>query len=283
MPHPLSWTVYYFLKEKLLFTFEKHHRMTIPFHKYQGTGNDFIMIDDRSNDFPVSDALISKLCNRRFGIGADGLILIRTHATLDFEMVYYNADATQSLCGNGSRCAVNFAKSLGIISDTTKFLTVDGIYHAAIDDEIVSLSMKNINVIDLIGEDYFINNGSPHHITFTHNNQAADVYNQGKSIRESSQYQPDGTNVNFVEILSKNIIHVRTYERGVENETLSCGTGVTASALAASFKGVQSPVNITTKGGGLKVSFTKKGDTSFENIVLSGPAELVFEGEIVLK
>lgn len=253
--------------------------MTIQFYKYQGTGNDFIMIDDREVNLTLNAKIISNLCHRRMGIGADGLILIKNHSELDFEMVYFNADGSQSLCGNGSRCAVNFAKQLGIITDQAKFLTVDGVYQATVDREIVNLAMKDIDGFSRKEEDFFIDNGSPHHIIFTKKNLAVDVFSEGKLIRESKEYEPNGTNVNFVEILSENSIDVRTFERGVEDETLSCGTGVAASALASSQKGMQSPISIKTKGGNLKVSFTKSGSI-FKDIVLSGPAKLVFKGSL---
>lgn len=254
--------------------------MTISFYKYQGTGNDFIMIDDRSNSFLVSDKIISNLCDRRMGIGADGLILIKKHSNLDFKMVYYNGDGSQSLCGNGSRCAVNFAKKLNIITDRAKFLTVNGIYKATIDKDIINLNMKDISVVKIKGKDFFIDNGSPHHIIFTQNNKAIDVFSESKKIRGSLMYQPNSININFVEILSNNTINVRTFERGVENETLSCGTGVVASALAASLKNIQNPMNIQTKGGNLKVTFSKNNDTYFQNIVLSGTAKMVYKGEV---
>jgi diaminopimelate epimerase len=252
--------------------------MTINFYKYQGTGNDFIMIDDRSNVCEFSNELISDLCDRRMGIGADGLILIKNHVDLDFEMVYYNADGSQSLCGNGSRCAVNFARSLNIVTNKASFLTIDGIYRAIIENEVVSLAMKPIDNIEEKKDAFFINNGSPHHIIFTKNNAATNVYSEGKKIRESEEYQPGGTNVNFVELFPENTIDVRTFERGVEDETLSCGTGVAASALAASYKGVKSPAQIKTKGGDLKVAFSKT-KMGFENIILSGPAVLVYQGK----
>jgi len=255
--------------------------MTINFYKYQGTGNDFVMIDDRNNEFPDDISYVQQLCDRRFGVGADGLILIRNHPTLDFEMVYFNADGSKSLCGNGSRCAVNFARQLNIIKDKTKFLTIDGEYRATVDsNQIVHLNMRNIEGLLQKNEAYFLDNGSPHHIIFTTNNGQTDVFNEGKAIRESDVYKPSGTNVNFVEILGDNSVDVRTFERGVENETLSCGTGVTASCLAASQKGVQSPISVKTKGGNLSVKFDKSGNGKFENIWLSGPALLVFSGQI---
>ena len=255
--------------------------MKLQFYKYQGTGNDFIMIDDRAINLTPSANTISKLCDRRKGIGADGLILIRDHQELDFEMIYYNADGSQSLCGNGSRCAVNFAKRIGIVSESANFLTIDGNYSATIENDMVSLEMKPIGNVEQKADFFFIDNGSPHHILFVDNNKAIDVFAEGKQIRESAAYSPDGTNVNFVEILSDNTIDVRTFERGVEDETLSCGTGVAASALAASYKGIESPVKIITKGGELEVAFTKT-NKGFKDIVLSGPGEMVFEGKVFL-
>lgn len=257
--------------------------MTINFYKYQGTGNDFVMIDNRDNHFPDDISYVQKLCDRRFGIGADGLILIENHPSLDFEMVYFNADGSKSLCGNGSRCAVNFAKQLGIIENETNYLTIDGPYRATIDnDRIVHIHMRNIEGLEIKNDAFFLNNGSPHHIIFTDNNANTDVYNLGKTIRESDEYKPGGTNVNFVEILDNQSIDVRTFERGVEDETLSCGTGVTASSLAASKKGVVSPISVKTKGGILSVKFDANDNGEFENIWLSGPAQLVFEGKVNL-
>ncbi|MFY0651048.1 MAG: diaminopimelate epimerase [Cyclobacteriaceae bacterium] len=255
--------------------------MKITFFKYQGTGNDFVMIDNRENHFPDDIKYVQQLCDRRFGIGADGLILIENHADLDFEMVYFNADGSKSLCGNGSRCAVNFAKQLGIIEKETNFLTIDGPYHATIDgNQNVHLNMRDIEGLETKSEAFFLDNGSPHHIIFTKDNSKTNVYTEGKSIRESEAYKPGGTNVNFVEILDENSIDVRTFERGVEDETLSCGTGVTASSLAASHKGVKSPIKIKTLGGELGVRFTQSENGKFENIWLSGPAEMVFEGQV---
>jgi diaminopimelate epimerase len=255
--------------------------MTISFFKYQGTGNDFVMIDNREGTFPEDIKYVQQLCDRRFGIGADGLILIQNHPSLDFEMVYFNADGSKSLCGNGSRCAVNFARQLDIIDDKTSFLTIDGEYLATVDDsQIVHLNMRDIEGLTTKKEAYFLDNGSPHHIMFTENNTEIDVYGKGKTIRQSDEYHPGGTNVNFVEILDNNSIDVRTFERGVEDETLSCGTGVTASSLAASEKGVTSPIQVKTKGGNLSVKFDKESGGRFTNIWLSGPAKMVFAGEV---
>ena len=241
------------------------------------------MIDNRDLHFPNGISLIERICDRRFGIGADGLILIQNHNSLDFQMIYFNADGSQSLCGNGSRCAVNFARQLGIIENETRFKTIAGTYEAFVDEsEIVHLKMTDIEPPVSKGQDYFLNNGSPHHITFTQKNDLIDVYSEGKKVRESDAYAPQGTNVNFVEILDESTIHVRTYERGVENETLSCGTGVTASSLAAALNGVKSPVSVQTKGGNLSVKFDRSENDKFVDIWLSGPAKRVYDGEIEL-
>ncbi|UXP33124.1 diaminopimelate epimerase [Reichenbachiella agarivorans] len=255
--------------------------MSINFYKYQGTGNDFIMIDNRENVFAHDIEHIATLCNRRTGIGADGLILIENHPNLDFEMVYFNADGSKSLCGNGSRCAVNFAKFLGIISDSTNFQTIDGEYSAQIKEEIVHLKMKDQAAPAKFEDHYFLNNGSPHHIIFVERVEESPVVKQGATIRYSEQYKPHGTNVNFVEVINQHQVFVRTYERGVEDETLSCGTGITASCLAAADKGLMSPIHVQSKGGNLQVQFEKKNG-GFTNIHLIGPAVQVFQGTISL-
>ncbi len=255
--------------------------MKISFYKYQGTGNDFIMIDDRSSTFPLQDlSLVIKLCDRKFGIGADGLILIREKHGFDFEMVYYNADGTQSMCGNGARCAVSFSKFLGIIEDKTSFLAIDGPHHAKIKENLVELGMSPVAGISPVGEDYFVNTGSPHHVRMVENVLEYPVISEGAKIRYAMKYEPNGTNVNFITPLDKNRIEVRTYERGVENETLSCGTGVTACALVYGSQNNLKEVSIKTQGGLLNVSYTKNADGSFQDIVLTGPAQQVFKGEI---
>ena len=250
------------------------------FHKYQGTGNDFSVIDDRRGLFDQSRTdLIASWCERRFGIGADGVILIRNHDEVDFEMVYFNPDGTQSLCGNGSRCAVKFAKTLGLVDQQCSFLAIDGVHKARIEGSLVSIRMQDVGPPARAGEDYFINTGSPHHIRLVSELSKVDVFQQGSRIRYSDQYRPDGTNVNFVQPNGKEVM-VRTYERGVENETLSCGTGVTAVALVMAHRGFDSPVSIQAEGGNLTVSFTKRQDGSFSGIYLSGPAEKVYEGVV---
>lgn len=253
----------------------------INFDKYQGTGNDFIMIDNRDLIFPEDDSsLISSLCHRKFGIGADGLILIQNHASYDFEMIYYNPDGTQSLCGNGSRCAVRFSQALGIIQKSTTFKTIEGPLFAEIKDQHIHLRMPDVKGLDYHGEDLFINTGSPHYVRFVPDTEKMDVYQEGMKIRYSSDFHPLGTNVNFVQKTGKQTIYVRTYERGVEDETLSCGTGVTASALAQGFREGKDHIYIKTRGGELEVSFKSAGNGVFTDIYLIGPAEKVFSGRM---
>ena len=255
--------------------------MQIKFHKYQGTGNDFVMIDDRDNTFPMDNSdVIGFLCNRKMGVGADGVILIQNHPTLDFTMIYYNPDGSKSLCGNGSRCAIAFAESLGIIQDKTTFETTDGVHDAFIEGDIYHFHLHDVQTVEDINDsEVFINTGSPHHVQFVNDIEGIDILPAGSTIRYSEKYAPAGTNVNFVE-QGNNGIKVRTYERGVENETLSCGTGVTACALAASLKDYKSPVAVETRGGRLTVSFDKNDTNTFENIYLAGPAKKVFEGVV---
>ena len=262
-----------------LFLFPEN--MKISFVKYQGTGNDFVLIDNRTEFFPKGNVdLIQQLTKNKFGIGADGLILVENHSSLDFEMVYFNADGSQSLCGNGSRCAVQFAKDLGIIKGQTTFSTYDGVHDAFFREGLVYFSLQDLNEI-FSGENYFfINNGSPHYVTFVSDVEKIDVEHAGAEVRYSKEFAPAGINVNFVEI-DHQLLKVRTYERGVEAETLSCGTGVTASAIvtASAFE-MESPITIEAQGGQLFVSFVKQGPTSFSDIYLAGTAIKVFEGSI---
>ena len=254
--------------------------MKIHFHKYQGTGNDFILIDNRDLSFPADNTeLITRLCDRKWGIGADGLMLIQNSPDEDFEMVFFNPDASKSLCGNGSRCAITFAKDLGIIEKQTSFITTDGKHGGTLDLEkgLVSFEIRDIEKVEEKGDnDYFIFNGSPHHIRFVDNIDEVEIGERGPEVRYHRDYAPGGTNVNFASI-ENGSLKVRTYERGVEDETLSCGTGVVATAIAASFKGMDSPISIETKGGQLSVNFTREED-KFSNIFLQGPAKKVFEG-----
>jgi diaminopimelate epimerase len=253
------------------------------FYKYQGTGNDFVMIDNRQNQFDKSDlSAVRHLCHRKYGIGADGLILIENHPKADFEMIYFNADGSQSLCGNGSRCAVHFARFLKIIGDNTEFMAIDGLHEAHILNNLIYLRMHNVYTIERFEEDLFIHTGSPHYIRFVEHLAAMDVVEEGRKIRYSELYKTEGTNVNFVEPTDDNRLYVRTYERGVEDETLSCGTGVTAVALASSYRGYKSPVKLITPGGNLQVAFKSPQEDQFTDIYLAGPAERVFEGSIKL-
>ncbi|MGK0489331.1 MAG: diaminopimelate epimerase [Candidatus Endobugula sp.] len=252
------------------------------FYKYQGTGNDFVMIDNRQKQFNVSDiSLIAKLCDRRFGIGADGVILIEESDQYDFEMVYFNPDGSQSLCGNGSRCAVMFAKALGMIKDETEFLAIDGIHKAFIKESVVHLQLHDVLGFETIGNDFLIDTGSPHYIKYVNEVTSLDVVKEGRAIRYSDRFTQAGVNVNFIKEEGQNVLSIRTYERGVENETLSCGTGCTAAAISLGLKGGKSPVTLNTQGGALSVAFKKDGNT-FTDVYLAGPARKVFEGQIEL-
>lgn len=258
--------------------------MQLKFHKYQGTGNDFVMIDNRHNFFPKDNIqVIEKLCDRRFGIGADGLILLENDVETDFRMVYYNSDGNESsMCGNGGRCLVAFAKSLNLIQDKTSFIATDGLHHAAIlENGIVSLQMKDVDDVKIEKDYIFLNTGSPHHVTLVHDIENYDVKTKGSEIRYSDLYGKEGSNVNFVKQISENHFRLRTYERGVEGETLSCGTGATATAIAmhAILKTNATTVDIDVEGGKLKVSF-EKTNKGYENVFLEGAAAFVFEGII---
>ncbi len=253
------------------------------FYKYQGTGNDFVMIDNRQETFDKNNTKhIAFLCNRRFGIGADGLILLENHKDIDFKMVYYNADGSEStMCGNGGRCLVAFAKQLGIIKDKATFLAIDGLHQAEIENGIVKLQMQDVATIERHPKHVFLNTGSPHHVQFEEQIENFDIKNLGAKIRYGSPYNEAGSNVNFVKKISEATFAVRTYERGVEDETLSCGTGVTAVALAMNYIGEtsQNLVTLQTQGGNLNVSFEKEGDL-YKNVWLIGPAKFVYKGNI---
>ncbi len=252
------------------------------FYKYQGTGNDFVMIDNRQQTFDKNDTgHITFLCDRRFGIGADGLILLENHDTLDFEMVYYNADGSQSFCGNGGRCAVAFAKQLGIIKDDATFLAIDGKHYATIKDGIIKLQMLDVDTVEKHDNHVFLDTGSPHHIQFEEQISDFDIKALGAKIRYGAPYNEVGSNVNFVKKLSETEFKVRTYERGVEDETLSCGTGVTAVALAMHYIGEteKNLITLKTQGGDLQVAFHIQNGT-YNNVWLIGPAKLVYQGSL---
>lgn len=271
------------LKGTLLYICKvKINPMSTTFYKYQGTGNDFVIIDNRTLAFPKNDTkLVHKLCDRKFGVGADGLILLENDQAADFKMVYYNADGNESsMCGNGGRCIVAFAKELGIINGQTVFEAVDGMHEATVKDGIVSLKMQDVDDIKNFGNYVFMNTGSPHHVQFAKELEKLDVKTEGARLRYG-KYGKSGSNINFVNKVDTDIFAVRTYERGVEDETLSCGTGVTAVALAMNYLGETNAnaVTLKTEGGDLNVSFVRNGDR-FENIYLTGPAKLVFKGKI---
>ena len=260
--------------------------MNVKFFKYQGTGNDFVMIDNRKDEFPCNDQqLIATICDRRYGVGADGVITIQNHNTADFLMHYFNADGLiGSFCGNGGRCVVAFAKYLGLIDKQTCFAAFDGLHDATISGNVVSLSMLDVNEIQTYPTHAILDTGSPHHVEFVKDTKNVDVLTQGAMIAHNPTYGDEGTNVNFVEVGNARQIQVRTFERGVENETLSCGTGVTAAALAAFYTGRvrNSKIEVHTLGGDLTVSFTPNGK-GFSDIVLTGPTELIFSGMLELK
>lgn len=250
------------------------------FYKYQGTGNDFVIIDNRENQFLKDPDYIQHLCDRRFGVGADGLILLENDAKTDFRMVYYNADGYEStMCGNGGRCIVAFAAHLNIITDTTTFIAIDGLHEARMNGGMVKLKMSDVESIEN-GENCFVlNTGSPHHVAIVEEVENYDVFTKGNKIRNSATYRPDGINVNFAEQISEDELFVRTYERGVEDETLSCGTGATAAALSFMQNQNLAAMRVKVRGGNLKVYAEKHGQ-GFRNIWLEGPATLVFEGSI---
>lgn len=268
-----------------IYPVEKCH-MKLTFFKFHGTGNDFVMVDNRDMLFSKNDTnLINRLCHRRFGIGADGLILLENPDNVgdDFKMVYFNADGNQSsMCGNGGRCLVAFARFLNIIKDSANFTAIDGSHSATIKDEIVSLKMQNVDATNFNEKTIFLDTGSPHHIIYTNEVGDIDIKKEGRKIRYSVTYEKDGgTNVNYVQTVDQNSFLVRTYERGVEDETYSCGTGVTAVAISSHAMGktLSKEVLLKTPGGDLTVSFEEEKGHYF-NIWLKGPAEFVFKGEI---
>ena len=260
--------------------------MKIDFYKYQGTGNDFVILDNRKGKLNnLTMAQVRLMCDRRFGIGADGLMLLNNHTHYDFEMKYFNADGRESsMCGNGGRCLVKFAQDMGIMRTNYSFLAIDGPHEANINmDGIVSLKMKDVKTIRKFHNDFILDTGSPHYIKMVNHLDKLDVFSLGKMIRNNTRYSKEGINVNFVEHVNEDEISVRTYERGVEDETLSCGTGVTAAALACYHnENGFNDVIVHTRGGKLNVEYDRIGDNSYKNIWLSGPAEKVFEGEIEL-
>jgi len=255
------------------------------FYKYQGTGNDFIIFDNRQHELDfLTKNQIKSLCDRRFGIGADGLMLLENHPDFDFKMVYYNADGGESsMCGNGGRCLVDFAKFLHIIDSETNFLAVDGAHYAKISENLVSLKMIDVTEINTLTNALSLNSGSPHYVQFVNEINHFPVFTEGKKIRNSAAFMEEGINVNFVEKLT-NSLFVRTYERGVEDETLSCGTGVTAAAIAYAYANNltnEQSISVETLGGKLAVSFNYI-ENKFTDVYLKGPAVLVYSGSVAI-
>ena len=253
------------------------------FYKYQGAGNDFILVDNRNSTFDSKNYdFIKNLCDRRFGIGADGLMLLQNIENYDFQMLYYNADGNEgTMCGNGGRCLVAFARDLGIIKNDTVFLAVDGKHDASISEDQVNLGMIDVTTHSKDNEAFVLNTGSPHYVQFTENLQDLDVYTEGYKIRNNDTYAEKGINVNFIQ-KEGNGYFVRTFERGVEDETYACGTGAVASAMSVALKedidgDIEIPIRVL--GGQLKVSFHKEGN-QFTKVYLSGPATQVFQGII---
>ena len=257
--------------------------MLIPFSKYHGTGNDFVMIDNRELGHELRKSQIAQLCNRRFGIGADGLILLEIEDEI-VKMVYFNSDgAPSSMCGNGGRCFVDFAQNLNVLRDAGSFLAVDGMHDFKMEGELVSLKMGDVSAIETIDDAVYMDTGSPHYITMVDEVLDIDIVNDAHKVRYNERFSAEGTNVNFVEMMD-GITHIRTYERGVEDETLSCGTGATACAIAMHYLGNVSATDVPIKvlGGKVSVSFEPNADGSYSNIWLTGPTAHVFDGNIEL-
>ncbi len=257
----------------------------LKFYKYQGTGNDFVMIDNQTNHFKYDTKLINRLCDRKFGIGADGLICLEssTESHVDFKMVYFNADGKESsMCGNGGRCIVAFAKFLNLIENKCVFEAIDGLHEAFIDADMnVELRMKDVSDIGHFNESLVLDTGSPHLIKTVDDLRNLNVKEEGSKIRYSEHFKRDGINVNFIQLKDQKL-YIRTYERGVEDETLSCGTGVTAAALASFEHQIvkANPIHLKTQGGDLKVKFDK-AEVGYKNIWLIGPTQQVFKGEFL--
>ena len=254
--------------------------MLVKFNKYQGTGNDFVIIDLTKDDFKFSKNQIKKICDRKHGIGADGLILISNHNSLSFEMKFFNPDGSTSFCGNGSRCAVLFCFHQGIVQSNCSFMTNDGIHQGQVlEDEKIKISIKSPVLVDKLSNgDFEVNTGSPHYVQVSESLDNIDFNNYCKSIRNNDKYFQDGININLVKI-EDDFLDMRTYERGVEDETLSCGSGVTATALAIAYENkIENSLLVKTRGGKLKVDF-ERSENKFGKIFLIGSAKFVFSGD----
>ena len=254
--------------------------MEIQFYKYHGTGNDFILIEDKTGSIHLSQAAIAGICHRRFGIGADGLIILRPHETLDFDMVYYNSDGrTSSMCGNGGRCITRFAFDKGWIGEKCRFHAIDGEHHARVTGEDIDLGMNDVKMVESFDNDLVMDTGSPHYIRFVDQLDDIDLISIARGIRYNDHFKDEGINVNLV-VAGKGELEMRTYERGVEDETWSCGTGMVAAAIALSEKhSSESPVVVKTRGGVTRIEF-QKAEGGYTDIHLIGPAEFLFSGVI---
>ena len=257
---------------------------SIHFYKYQATGNDFVLVDNREGKLSFSISQISTLCDRRFGIGADGLILLEKDPQLDFKMIYHNSDGSQSFCGNGCRAIIHLAHRLGVIGNSATFSAHDGRHTAQIlPNGLIRFSLKDVKTIENKGEDFYINTGTDHHVRFVKDLKDYPVVEEGRKIRYSDLYKPRGTNADFVEVHPNNDVTFRIYERGVEDETYSSGSGATACALVVAKKiGRRSPIKLDTRGGQLEVEFENRQNGTFSNIYITGPVRLVFETEAVV-
>ena len=257
--------------------------MIIEFSKYQGTGNDFVLLNNLDGCYDeLSIDQISFLCDRRFGVGADGLIKINHSEKAQYEVDYYNSDGSKSFCGNGARCAVAFASTIGLETSTSEFDAYDGLHHAVYNQIEVGLGMNDLTNISTDNQAFVLNTGSPHYIKFVEDLKSHDIVVFGKEIRYNDRFNQEGINVNLVQEV-ENGLAVLTYERGVEDETLSCGTGVTASVLAYAFKEKmlgKHTISVKVKGGNLKVSFNQESLSNFTEVQLIGPAVFVFKGSI---
>jgi diaminopimelate epimerase len=258
--------------------------MEVQFFKYHGAGNDFILIDNRDNVFNSNPYLVKKLCDRRFGIGADGLMLLENSQKADFSMRYFNSDGHEStMCGNGGRCIALFAWHKGIISEETEFFATDGLHKVRkLENDEVALQMNPVEDVKVIENNYFLNTGSPHYVLFVNGLENYNVFEEGRKLRYDTSISEQGTNVDFVEVITNNEIAVRTYERGVENETLACGTGAVASAIGTHLTDNSDNFSFTirARGGTLKVDFKREKENRFTDIWLTGPAKYVFKGTV---
>jgi diaminopimelate epimerase len=265
----------------------------IDFFKMSGSGNDFILIDNRDRSLTVRDLpeFVRKICERKVSVGADGLIIIERSERSDFRWRFFNADGSEvDMCGNGGRCAARFAFIKGISGEKLSFETRAGIINAEIKGDIVKLKLTDardlqVNLSILIDGRMFeinrLNTGVPHVVHFVNDLDLFDVFHVGRTLRYHEQFQPEGTNANFVEVVDKDSIRVRTYERGVEDETLACGTGAVASALISSWKGlIESPVNVRVRSGETLKIYFQKTDHGFTDIYLEGKTKVVYEGRI---